>query len=318
MQDEYAFTTDPVTIDNLAELSRLQSVLDERRICELHEAATSLTYGILEYYESGMNVYELLSLLSGGIDLASGDVHRDAMKENISRLHGYLNAASSLDRTVFCELLLRALRERSIVIGEVDFLPSSSAPETFVYVRNAYADEAYDVFSQDFRDPRVSYARDFKEAVGRVVDGSVTYVLLPLEERGGNRIQTVAQLIFANELKINSVTPVFGFDGNADMKYAIASRHFTVPRRRQSDDRYLEIRLAQDASLTLASLLSVSEYFGHSLYRVSSVGFDTEDGTRQFFSVVLRDDGRDFTDLLVYLTLFTDSYTPVGIYKNLE
>ena len=318
MQNEYVFTTDPVTVDNLVELSRLQSVLDERRVCELHEAAISLTDGILEYYESGMNVYELLSLLSGGIDLGSGEVHRYALKENISRLNGYLAAASSLDRTVFCELLLRSLRERDIVIGEVDFLPSSSASETFVYVRNAYADEAYDVFSQDFRDPRVTYARDFKDAVGRVVDGSVTYALLPLEERGGNRIQTVAQLIFANELKINSVTPVFGFDGNADMKYAIVSRHFTVPRRRQSDDRYLEIRLAQDASMTLAALLSVGEYFGHSLYRVSSISFDTEDGARQFYSIVLRDDGTDFTHLLVYLTLFTDSYTPVGMYKNLE
>ncbi len=318
MQDEYVFTTDPVTADNLTELSRLSSVLDERRICELHEAALTLTGGILEYYESGMNVYELLSLLSGGVELGSQMIHSDAMRQNADRLHSYLDAASAVDRTVFCELLIRALAQRGIEIGEGDFLPSIHAPETFIYVRNAYADEAYDVLSQDFRDPRVTYARDLRDAVGRVVDGSVTYALLPLEERGGNRIQTVSELIFSHELKINSVTPVFGFDGNADMKYAIVSRHFTVPRRRQSDDRYLEIRLAADATVTLASLLSVGEYFGHSLYRVSSVSFDTEDGERQFFSIVLRDDGADFTELLVYLTLFTDSYTPVGIYKNLE
>ena len=33
---------------------------------------------------------------------------------------------------------------------------------------------------------------------------------------------------------------------------------------------------------------------------------------------VFKDEGKDFSPLLVFLTMFTEAYTAIGIYKNLE
>ena len=43
-----------------------------------------------------------------------------------------------------------------------------------------------------------------------------------------------------------------------------------------------------------------------------------DEGKNEYYSVVFRDDAADFTRLLTYLTLFSATYTAVGIYKNLE
>jgi hypothetical protein len=119
-------------------------------------------------------------------------------------------------------------------------------------------------------------------------------------------------------LKINAVTPVFGPDGMADLKYALVSDSFTVPDATEGDDRYLEIRISDGGGSELSSLLSVAVMLGHSVYRVNTHKFFNEDGEETFFSIVIRDEGRSFLSLLSYLTLFIDDYVPQGIYKNLE
>ena len=185
-------------------------------------------------------------------------------------------------------------------------------------MKNPLADEAFDVFSQDFDDPRVRYSKTLNEAARAVSSGEVEYALLPLEEKGGARLSSIAAIMFREDLKINSVTPVFGFEGLADMKYALVAKHFSIPEQLPDDDRYLEIRLRTDSSVPLSELFLTADMMGVSLYRVNTISFDTDDGPIPYYSIVFRDGEKDFSSLLVYLTLFSGSYTPVGIYKNLE
>ncbi len=185
-------------------------------------------------------------------------------------------------------------------------------------MRNALSDEAYDVFSQDFTDPKVRYCASFRECVASVTSEEVGYCLLPLEERGGTRLPTVSEIIFRNDFKINAVIPVFGPDGNADMKYALVSRNFTVPKRGREDDLYLEVRIGADSDFSLSEVLGAVEYFGMSIYRVNTVTFDTEGESETYFSLVVKDMGNSFAGLLTYFTLFIRDFVPVGIYKNLE
>ena len=162
------------------------------------------------------------------------------------------------------------------------------------------------------------YSKTLAETARAVNLSEYQYALLPLEEKGGARIPATAELIFREDLKINSVTPVFGFEGLADMKYALVSKHFTVPDVKPDDDRYLEIRLRTDSSIPLPELLLASSALGASIYRVNTISFDTQDGQLQHYSVVFKDEGKDFSALLIFLTLFAGNYTAVGIYKNLE
>ena len=156
-----------------------------------------------------------------------------------------------------------------------------------------------------------------EEALSSVKNGEVTYALLPLEE-SGSRIHTVEQLIFSGEFKINAVTPVFGFDGTADMTYALVSIDFVEQRILKDDDRYLEIRIEKNGDCSISELLFAAERCGVEVYRVNTVCFDTDEGQRDYFSIVLKAKGADFSLMLLYLTLFVPEHSTVGVYKNLE
>ena len=306
-----------VTEHNMKALSDTQARIVEQRICELAELAEDAVNAACELIAEGYGVYEILGILSDGVSFEPSDVHKHAMAENVSRIRSYSSSVEYKDRAVLAELLVSRLSKRGVTLSETDFLAEGSGDETFVYVKNRLADEAYDVFSQDFADPHLRYEASLRDAARAVSQGRAEYCLLPLEEHGGARLPSVAALLFAEDLKICSVTPVFGFDGSADMKYALASRHFNVPEVSPDDDRYLEIRISAESS-DLAELFSVASHLDNTVYRVNTVTFDTEDGEAQYYTVVFRRSGADFCTLLTYLTLFCPSYTAVGIYNNLE
>ena len=318
MAEDTIFSTDGAILSNLARLSREHSAVSEQRLLELYGVATPMADMTLELFDSGLGAYETLMTLSEMLDLGEyslSDYNTDEHRPIVSKSIG---ALKNTDRAYLTELYLKALSDGGRALNESDFLPPVRMPETFTYVRNSFSDEAYDVFSQDFRDPTVRYSPSFRECAAAVSKGEVTYCLLPLEEKGGARLPTVSEIIFRNDFKINSVIPVFGSDGNADMKYALVSRSFTVPKRGRDDDGYLEIRIGQDTDLSLSEVLFAVEYFGMSVYRVNTVTFDTEGESETYFSLVIKDMGQAFTSLLTYLTLFIRDFVPVGIYKNLE
>ncbi len=316
-KDAY-FAANSITAANISKIAEKQSVAEEQRICEIAELADNAADFAIALTEDGYGIYEVLALIAEGFPSEVTSSHSSALVRNAERLSSYLNMICAYDKIVFSELFREKIRERGIVLSEADFLPSSTGDETFTYVKNPLADEAYDVFSQEFSYPRLRYSKGLSDAAKSVANGEYEYALLPLEERGGARLAAVAAILFKEDLKINSVTPVFGFEGIADMKYALVSKHFTVPEFRADDDRYLEIRLRTDSAIPLSELFSAADALGCTVYRVNTISFDTEDGAVPYYSVVFRDMGKDFTLLLVFLTVFSGAYTPIGIYKNLE
>lgn len=318
MNNDGVFVFDSVTADNIKKLSLMQASIAEQRICEISDLAYNASLLTLEMLSDGYGIYEILSIISDALTPTETEVHEECLNENVGRISSYLRVLSEYDKIVFTQIFANMIREKGIIISESDFLPTENGAETFTYVKNALADEAFDVFSQEFTDPRLKYSTSFSEAAKAVSSGEVEFALLPLEEKGGARLAAVAELLFKEDLKINSVTPVFGFEGLADMKYALVSKHFSVPEVREDDDRYFELRLRADSSISLSELFLASDAFGISLYRVNTISFETDDGSAQYYSVVFRDEGKDFGILLIFLTLFSGAYTPIGLYKNLE
>ncbi len=317
MSFEYNFMPNGIVTENMRKLSSEQSMIQERRICELSELAYLAADCAEELRADGMEVCEILSILSDSLDFSEISIHPSYMEENLVRLTRHLRILGMLDKTLFSSLLIERLAERGIVIREQDFLPASSTGERFVYVKNSFSDEAYDVLSQDFADPRVAYAKDFKHAISMLSSTEADHCLLPLEDNG-TRIRTVEELIFKGDLRINSVTPVFGLDGTADMKYCLVSRDYLISPYSSDDDRYIELRIPKDGDTPLTELLFSAEGFGLEAYRVNSISLSSEDGEKGYYSLLFRNVGGDFTLLLVYLTLFTRDFTTLGIYKNLE
>ena len=314
---DFGFSPNETTLSNISVLSQLESKISEQRICELHEIATDMKNVSLELLKNELGLYEVLSLISDGLSLGDCIIHENAMEENISAIRAYLSASSLSDRAVLCRLWIGEMREAGVSISEAMFLQSDERNESIAYVKNSFSDEAFDVFSVDFKSPKVAYAKDFREALKMVADSEVGFCLLPLEERG-LRLPTIADLIFNGDFKINAVTPVFGFDGSADMKYALVSKGFSVPEKRADDDRYLEIRIGTEQRTALTEALFAAEFYGIGVYSVNTLDLGAADTDKKYYSVIFRDDGNSFVGLLTYLTLFSPSFTPVGIYKNLE
>ncbi|MBR2465512.1 MAG: hypothetical protein IKB38_01075 [Clostridia bacterium] len=304
--------------ENLKRLSLEGSILSERRICELAEIADIAARFASELSESGLGIYEILSLVGADVSLSEDVCHEDAMEENLGRLRVVGELSDTADRIVFSDLLTERLASSGIALSERSFLPTEARDETFAYVKNAYSDEAYDVFSQEFREPRLRYVQSFKDAVRLVLEKEVSYALLPLEEAGGTRLPTVSALIYENDLKISALTPVFGPDGASELKYALVSESLHIPPSSADDDRYLEIRLSAGRGEELFGAMIAAKMFGVGIYRVNTVSFSSSEQTESFFTVIFKGEGCDFTRLLVYLTLFTEDFDPVGMYKNLE
>ena len=318
MSEELIFTTDDRVVSNLSRLAKEHSLVSEQRLLELCDVAFSMAEATGSLLFDGLDAYEILSFFEDSIALGDYSVSDETTYEHRAAILRGTENLKRVDRAILVGLYLDAIKERGYPVSEYDFLPGAEADETFTYVRNSFSDEAYDVFSQDFSDPKVRYSSSFKECAQAVVDGDVSYCLLPLEERGGSRLHTVSEIIFRNDFKINSVIPVFGPDGSADMKYALLSKNFVVPNRAPDDDLYLEIRLGADDSLALSETLAAIDYLGMRVYRANTVTFDTEGESETYFSVVIKDSGEGFSPILTYLMLFVRDFVPVGIYKNLE
>lgn len=317
MQDEFGFAIDPVTIANLKRLSEEASVIGEERILELAEYVDVVVSAFLDLSSFDLDAYGKLSLLSDALVFDSAAVHELALEENVELLSRMQRDFSLSDKAVFSTLLVDRCRRTGIALEEGAFLSTRSGNETFAYVRNQFSDEAFDVLSLDYSGAKVKYFPNFSECVRAVVEDSCQFCLLPLEERGGVRLHSVSELIFRQDLKINSVTPVFGLDNSVDIKYALLSKILAPISFEEGDDRYIEIRLDSTSELGLSDLLSAASYFGNSVYRVNTQTFELDGGQSSFFTVVLRGE-RDFSGLLCFLTLFADDYTVVGLYKNVE
>ena len=316
MELEKIFSPDKITLSNLKRIDRENEALFELRLFELSDIVTSVVPLISELRESGLGVYEILTYI-GGIDLAEKNKTDTPLNPLFSNMIStFKDRSGEKDRALISALLAKEISNMGI--DETDFLSSYERDDTFTYVKNVFADEAYDVISADFDDPRVRYSRDFGECARALVANEVAYALLPFEEKGGTRLNTVSELIWRHDLKVNAVTPVFGPDGTLDLKYALVSKSFTVPSLSVTDDRYLEIKVSQRSNTDISELLSVAASLGHTVYRVNTETFRNEGEGEGFYSVVIRDEGLTFTSFLVYLTLFVTEYFPQGIYKNLE
>lgn len=318
MSEDMTFSVQEAVLSNLERLSKEQSIISDQRLLELCDAVIPVADASVGLLEDGLSSYDVLSVISEGLSFGEYRLSDYTTPEHRVLLAKDARAICLADRALFTELYVKELAKRGHPFSEKDFLPGSPCTETFTYVRNSFSDEAFDVFSQDFVDPRVKYSSSFKDAARLVSSGEVTYSLFPLEEKGGARLPTVSEIIFRNDFKINSVIPVFGPDGNADMKYALVSKSFTVPERRKDDDIYLELRLGSDADTSLSELLTLTDRFGMTPYRVNTVTFDIEGEQETYFSIVIKDGGTGFAPFLCYLALFVRDFVPVGIYKNLE
>ena len=98
----------------------------------------------------------------------------------------------------------------------------------------------------------------------------------------------------------------------------MVSRGFSPTEAKKGDDRYLEIKLSASGEPSISDVLSAAVSLGLSVYRVNTFVFESDDVPGAIYSVIFRDGGRGFVAFLIYLILFADDFTAIGLFKNLE
>ncbi len=294
-------------LSNMTVLNARAHEAYEARVCELALYAERLASECAAMLDSGISLTEALSVIGEGIIHAKGPLSDGIITEAFSDM------LTECDKAELSRLLTLRMEERGIDFS-IDVLFSEASDKSSVrYVKNALSDEAYEVFSEE-HELSVSYAGTFDEACRAVSDGEVGYCILPLEESGGVRSRRIIKMLLDLSLKILSITPVFGFDGRAEVKYALIGQGLRVPEISEGDEEYIDLYLRAsdtEGALRLCSSLGV---LGLSLVRVSQYS-DTD---KQYFSLILKDAGAGFAPLITYLTVFCQDFTILGIYKNLE
>ncbi len=317
--DDAPFIPDfSVTAQNLLHLDECIIRAEERRICELSVSASAAVDAAVQMLDGGMKPGEVLTLLSEEFALPHAVLHEDALHTNIAHLRLRADMRRSADEAAFCQMFCRELTQRRGDLDESSLLPTTRKSKSVAYVKNAYADEAFDVFCAETTDLQAEFVHTFAEAVDKMRRGEVGYCLFPFEEEGGVRLSSVQQLIYQNDLKIVSVTPVFGYDGTAELSYALLAPSFDPIHYESTDDLYLEIALARDDTAMFTLVLSAAQSLGITVYRADTVHYMTGDEAHTVCSLVLRDSRHDLFAFLCYLWLFVPEFTPVGFYKNVE
>ena len=229
MKDYDVFSINSASLSNLNSIAKDESRGFELRLCELSFMADNIANQLKELIADGMSISDVLSLLAEELSFVDCDIPSDVIEEASGGVRAFMRQLNSADKANFAVLLREKLSKIGICVNEGDFLPEAKTDETFVFVKNYLADEAFDVFSQEFDDPRISYADSFKDACVSVADEKYGYCILPFEEKASVRIPSISRLVSDLDLKIIAITPVFGFEGTADMRYALIGRNFRIP-----------------------------------------------------------------------------------------
>ena len=317
MQDEKLFEFNSTSYANIEDILRDMGSLHELAVCEMSFAADAVAKSISDMLDEGMTINEIASVLAEEVSMPGALPKENTPSITSENVKSFLSYASNLNKAMFAQLLEKKLSERGIYVSESDYLPEVKSEQTFAYVRNTLSDEAFDVFSQEFSDPRIVYADSFRDACQMVADGKAGYCILPFEEKGGTRISTIASLVSSMDLKVAAITPVFGLEGNADVKYALIGRGFTSPEKDEFTDRYLEIDVSRSNSLSRGDIISAAEYLSLSLFSVNTSSYNAVDGDFTY-TLIFKDGRKTFSEFLTYLSIFVGAYSPMGIYKNIE
>lgn len=303
--------------ENFKHVDAAVGTWDELRHCELALSAEAVADTVRDLWRGGMRIQEISALLSPCVRLPHAVLSPELPTAGMAPLRFRANLHRRADEITFVQQLYQHVGVRGIPQAPNAFLPTEEKSADAALVRNLLSEEAFDVFSQERTELRAVAAMSFAEAVELLRRGDVGYCLLPLEQRG-KRLSATEELIHRNDLKIVAVTPVFGFDGSAEMTYALLSLSFEPVEIGEGDDLYLECTLAKDAACLLSDVLVAAEGLGISLYRTDEVAYRAEEGRQPMHAFVLRDRTDTVSEFLWYISLFASDVTPIGLYKNLE
>ncbi len=298
---------------NLAESGARILREEEMRLGQLFEVAELFLSRLLPS-EGPFDLAPLFAEASLLIEapLAQRGVPRTSLPENRAFLSFFENTLSSFDRIGFTECFLSILEERlGRPLTLYDFPEGAKKKpkdKRVLYVKNIYADLAFDGFSPLLPMAHPLLRQSFRAVCDDLENEHGDYAILPLLS-GGKEISSVSSLLFEYGFAISALIrpeteeeepPIFALLARTPL--LLGDAHFFsfcfFPKR------------GEDTT----ALLSTIDRFSLSLQTIETLPTATLPGYR----VTVRGDERSFVLLLSYLSLFVKDFSGFGFYGEVK
>lgn len=307
-----------IIFHNMANLDSEQMSLIERRFAHITELAYALAEKVTEE-----------------------PFYRDPAFASLYKAAAFRNMTEKYEYPEFNEKLLRSFGgrlnviERAYLCAEINRLCGSSDPlfyfeksdshdndeaDTVSYLRNYYADEAYNKFSEELKRPQVVYNDDFVGVCEDVYDNRAKLCILPIENTFDGVLNSFRAIISKYELKTVMTCDVTSADGEGLTKFALLKKNVEILPA-SGGTLYASFLLevsdfdSELHEISIADILTAAECFGLKLNKLGS-HIDSYDAG-SVCEAVFRAESGDLAGFLCFLQLEAPLFTVSGIYSHI-
>lgn len=204
-----------------------------------------------------------------------------------------------------------------VFIGSNESTPAG-AHSKISFVKNKYADSAFEIFSRSVANAKPNYASSFKESCEDVTDGRCEFCILPIANSLDGRLMSFYSLLDRYELKICEIASVEDEDSSQSVFYARIGRSCKELNEKQATNQTLIFEfsvLASNAEF-ISPLLLAAHCSDAKIISINSTPVEYDSSLQRFFfSFYLK--ASKALPFRLYVSLLSQSYTPIGFYKGL-
>ena len=281
-----------IYIDNLRQLAKRQGVNDQQRRNVIAELASLYC----EEYSSADDALEGLASISTPLS-ASDEII-------------FLNE--------ICHSELGEKIKGLLFIGSTD--PTSAGSHSKIsYVKNKYNDIAFEHFLRSVQNATPDYASSFAESCENVLDGLCEFCILPLSSSRDGRLMSFYNLLERYELKICEMIELDNEDSASTLRLARVSRACRDQRgKAQKNQKYIfEFSITNESTDFLASLFEAARQSNARLISIDSLPTEYASNIQKFF-FSFSIPQQNALAFRLFVALNHQSYTPIGLYKEIK
>ena len=290
----------------------------ERRVAQLSDLATLISQRPQMITEDENRCEDFDALFD------RGSIPFEAAEEAKHYLETFFASRLLSDKLAVCKFLADKLGWMSdfslaALLGDSGGFRNLEKDPKIAYLKNAYSDKAFLIFSKLLGSPSVSYQTDFESVCEEVYYGRADMCILPLDSSRDAKLIGFCRLIDRFELKIVLTCDISSPDGGVTTRYALLRKNlaFTVPLPPESDTRFLELSFVPTEGIELADVLSAASSFGLKLYKVDAIPLSYSDNEFSY-DVVFYCPDRSVEPFALYMALSAPQYETLGVYAHIK
>lgn len=320
-----------VEIGNIDDLHRRISRLLECGCIHAEELATACFESMQETGKSAGHLdVDAIAAFHEKTALTSPPIPMEEHERPLAQLYSHL---STTEQICFYRTLVEKVRDSATLAGHL--LGRTEPIESFAhgaiaYQHSIYADEAFLHFSRALPSARAVYSDNFTGVCEQVFNGLCEYCILPLENTQDGKLVRFYSLIEKYELKIVLTCNVTTSDNRHSTVFGLCRRGLTWPVSLLPEKSFcFEFVFWQEPEhVSLSKLLTAASACSLSLLRADCRPRSDDEiliGAGHPFDVCfevsyekqtgLLASEREFLAFLLYLSVHSPTYLPLGIYQ---